>query len=95
MQTNTSPTSVKLSQPLRERVKNLADARNQSAHAVMLLAIESYVDREEKREKLRQEALAAHEHFMITGLHLTGEEVNLWLDELADGRDVEPTKCHI
>lgn len=38
---------------------------------------------EEQRESLRQEARAAHEHFMLTGLHLTGEEVDGWLDELA------------
>jgi len=95
MSANAIPSSVKLPQPLRERLKNLASARNQSAHAVMLQAIESYVDREEKREVLRQEARAAHEHFMLTGLHLTGEEVNGWLDELAAGHDVEPPKCHI
>ena len=95
MQSNTIPSSVKLPRPLRERLKNLASARNQSAHAVMLQAIESYVDREEKREALRQEARAAHEHFMLTGLHLTGEEADRWLDELAQGHDVEPPKCHI
>lgn len=95
MQTNTIPASVKLPQPLKERVKNLADARNQSAHAVMLLAIENYVDKEEKREALRQEARAAHEHFMLTGLHLTGKEADVWLDELASGHDVEPPKCHV
>jgi predicted transcriptional regulator len=61
----------------------------------MVHAIESYVDREEKREALRQEARAAHEHYVLTGLHLTGEEAAAWLDELADGQDVEPPSCHI
>lgn len=72
MQSNsaTSPASVKLPVSLRERIKNLADARNQSAHAIMLQTIENYVDREEKREALRQEANAAHEHYVQTGLHL-------------------------
>ena len=46
----TTPASVKLPNPLRERIKSLADARNQSAHAIMLQAIENYVEREEKRE---------------------------------------------
>lgn len=95
MQTQSIPSSVKLPQDLRDRVKNLAVARNQSAHAVMLQAIESYIEREEKREALRQEARAAHEHYMLTGLHLTGEEVDAWLDDLAEGRDVEPPKCHV
>lgn len=95
MQPGAAPSSVKLPQALRERVKNLAEARNQSAHAVMLQAIENYVDREEKREALRQEARAAHEHFMLTGLHLTGEEAAAWMDKLADGQDAEPPACHI
>jgi len=89
------PSSVKLPHALRERVKNLAEVRNQSAHAVMVQAIERYVEREEKREALRQEARAAHEHFMLTGLHLTGEEADAWMDKLADGQDVEPPACHI
>ncbi len=95
MQTNTTPSSVKLPQTLRERVKVLADARNQSAHAVMVQAIESYVEREEKREALRQEARAAHEHFMLTGLHLTGAEVREWMEKIIQGEKVPMPKCHI
>ncbi len=95
MQTNTTPSSVKLPLPLRQRVKILADARNLSAHAVMVQAIESYVEREEKRETLRQEARAAHEHFMLTGLHLTGAEVRGWMEKIMQGEKVPMPKCHI
>lgn len=95
MQTSTTPSSVKLPQPLRNRVKSLADARNQSVHAVMVQAIENYVDREEKREALRQEARAAHEHFMLTGLHLTNAEVVEWMDKIIQGEKVPMPKCHI
>jgi predicted transcriptional regulator len=95
MQTSTGPTSVKLPQPLRERVKSLADARRQSVHAVMVQAIENYVDREEKREALRQEARAAHEHFMLTGLHLTNAEVIGWMDTIIRGEKAPMPKCHI
>lgn len=95
MQTTTVPSSVKLPQALRERVRSLAEARRSSAHALMLDAIERYVDREEKREALRREARAAHDRFMEIGLHLTGKEVDAWLDQLAEGHDVEPPQCHI
>ena len=91
----TTPASVKLPNPLRERVKNLADARNQSAHAIMLQAIENYVEREEKREALRQEAKAAHEHYVQTGLHLTNAEVVGWMDKIIQGEKVPMPKCHI
>lgn len=94
-QTQATPASIKLSKPLRERVKTLAEARNQSAHAIMLQAIESYVDREEKREALRQEARAAHEHYVQTGLHLTNAEVVSWMDACIAGEKVPMPKCHI
>ncbi len=95
MQTKTNPASVKLPQPLRERIRNLADARNQSAHAIMLQAIETYVDREEQREALRREARAAHEEYLRTGLHVTAAEADAWLAELEAGKEMEPPKCHI
>ena len=94
MQTQPIPASVKLPQGLRDRVKSLAEVRNQSAHAIMLQAIETYVDREEKREALRQEAKAAHEHYMLTGLHLTNEEVIGWMDKIIQGEKVPMPKCH-
>ena len=51
--------------------------------------------RAEHREVLRQECIAAHEHFKQTGLHLTHEEVEGWLDRLVAGEDVEPPACHV
>lgn len=50
--------------------------------------------RAEQREGVRQECIAAHEHFKQTGLHLTHEEVEGWLDRLAAGEDIEPPICH-
>ncbi|QAZ69652.1 CopG family ribbon-helix-helix protein [Solidesulfovibrio carbinolicus] len=94
-QTQATPTSIKLPVALRERLQQLARMRKRTPHALMLQALETYVAREEQREALRQEALAAHEAFMLTGLHVTAEEADAWLAELEAGNDVEPPKCHI
>jgi predicted transcriptional regulator len=88
-------TSVKMSLTLRERVTKLARIRNRTPHAIVLQAIETWVDREEKREALRQAGIDAHEAFMRTGLHLTNEEFKSWLSKLAKGNDVDPPRCHI
>jgi len=88
-------TSVKLPSALHARVMNLAEIRQRSTHAVMLQAIETYVEREEKREAWRQEGIAAWEEYQQTGLHLTNAEVKEWLSELAEGNNVEPPKCHL
>lgn len=94
-QTRATPTSIKLPAQLRERLQHLAQVRQRTPHALMIQALETYVAREEQRESLRQEALAAHDEFLLTGLHVTAEEADAWLAELEAGNDVEPPKCHV
>ncbi len=89
------PTSIKMPVALKERVQHLAETRDKSAHALMLQAIEDFVVREEKREKLRQDAIKAHENYLQTGLHVTSVKANAWLENLAQGKSVEPPKCHL
>ena len=91
----TTPVSVRLDEPLKARVRSLADQRRRPVHWLMREAIEQYVAREEQREAFRQEALDAWEHFQSTGLHVTGAEADAWLAELEAGKDVEPPRAHI
>jgi predicted transcriptional regulator len=57
-------------------------------------AVEQYVSREEKREQLKQDALAAWDHYQTTGLHLNAEEADVWLAKLEAGEKAEAPKCH-
>ncbi|MCL2297466.1 MAG: ribbon-helix-helix protein, CopG family [Proteobacteria bacterium] len=86
--------SVKLDDGIRDRIRNLAEARQRSTHWVMREAIQQYVEREEKREAFRLATLAAWQEYQETGLHVTGEEADRWLAKLAEGQDVEPPPCH-
>ena len=49
-------------------------------------AVEQYVEREEKREQLRQDALAAWADYQTTGLHVTAKEADAWLAKLEAGK---------
>jgi predicted transcriptional regulator len=91
----TAATSIKLDDALKGRVQNLAEARRRSAHWIMREAIAQYVEREEKREALRQDAMRAWDEYQQTGLHLTLEEADAWLAKLEAGEDAEPPKCHV
>jgi len=91
----TSTTSLKLHPQLKERVQRLAAARRRSPHWLMREAVEQYVSREEKREQLRQDALAAWNHYQTTGLHVTAEEADAWLGKLEAGEDAEAPECHV
>ena len=88
-------TSLKIDDTLKGRVQHLASQRRRSPHWIMLEAIQQYVEREEKREAFKQDALRAWEDYQRTGLHLTLEEADAWLAKLEAGEDAELPKCHV
>lgn len=87
-------TTVKLDDELQRRVQHLADLRRRSPHWIMHEAIRDYVEREEKRESFKQEAIASWEAYQETGLHLTGEEVRDWLGHWGSEGETEAPPCH-
>ena len=89
-----SATSLKLDTKTKERIQRLASALRRSPHWVMREATEQYVEREEKREQFRHDALAAWTHYQTTGLHVTAEEADAWMAKLEAGKDAAPPKCH-
>jgi predicted transcriptional regulator len=87
-------TSLKLDPETKARLLKLAHARRRSSHWLMREAIEQYVEREERREQFRQDALAAWAEYQATGLHVSAEEADAWLARLEAGEDAEPPECH-
>lgn len=87
-------TSIKLDGNLKKRIQHLAEARHRSAHWMMREAIAQYVNREEAREKFKQEALLSWKKFQETGLHLTHQEIDSWLDAWGTDKEKEIPKCH-
>jgi predicted transcriptional regulator len=90
-----TPIAVRLSDPLKARIRAIADQRRRPVHWLMHEAIEQYVTREEQRESFRKEALDAWSDYQATGLHVTGAEADAWLAELEAGNDSEPPSCHV
>jgi predicted transcriptional regulator len=87
-------TSLKIDDTLKGRVQQLAGQRRRSPHWIMLEAIQQYVEREEVRDSLKQEALASWAAYKETGRHLTGQQVRAWLN--TGGTDAEKAvpECH-
>lgn len=88
------PVAIKIEPEIKARVKRLADARHRTPHWLMREAIRQYVEREEKREALRQNGIDAWNAYQTTGLHVTAEEADAWLAKLEEGQDIEPPECH-
>lgn len=49
-------------------------------------AVEQYLEREEKREQLRQDVMAAWADYQSNGLHVTDREADARLAKLAAGK---------
>lgn len=88
------PTSVKIDDDLKTRIRNLARQRNRSSHWVMREAIREYVVREERREGFRQEATASWKAYQETGRHLSSSETLAWLDGWGTDNEAEIPECH-
>jgi predicted transcriptional regulator len=87
-------TSIKIDDALKTRVQHLAALRRRSAHWIMREAIAQYVEREEARESLKQEAVASWAAYQETGRHLTGQEVRAWLNTWGTEAEADPPECH-
>lgn len=94
MAATAKPMTVKLDEVTRTRLEQLASARRRTPHWMVREAIQQFVEREEKREALRQAAITAWNEYQLTGQHLTMQEADDWLAALETGLDTEPPPCH-
>jgi len=88
------PTTVRLDETTKKRLKRIAELRNRSPHWMILEAVRQYVDREEKREAFRQDGIKAWREYQATGLHVTSEEADVWLEKLEAGQGEDVPECH-
>ena len=86
----TRPVAIKLDEDTRARIKRLAETRQRSSHWLMREAIAQYVEREERREALRQDALLAWRDYQVTGLHVPAAAADEWLARLERADEVAP-----
>jgi predicted transcriptional regulator len=87
------PVAIKIDEDTKSRLKRLADARQRTPHWMMREAIAQYIEREERREKFRQDALHAWETFRATGQHVTADQADYWLAQLEQGNEIDPPAC--
>lgn len=87
-------TSIKIDDELKNRVRDLANARKRSASWIMKEAIQQYVDREAALESIQQEATESWIEFQETGLHITGQEAITWLRTWGTDEETKMPECH-
>ena len=80
-------TSIKLDDGLRDRLRTIAAREGSTPNRLMNEAIGELVDRKERRAAFLAEVKSRWEDYQESGLHLTQEEVDEWLDGLLRGED--------
>ena len=88
------PVAIKINEDIKARIQRLAEVRHRTSHWLMREALTQYVEREEKREAFRQDTLQAWEEYRTTGLHVTAEEVDVWLASWGTDNELPAPECH-
>lgn len=78
--------SVKLPEATKQRVQSLAKSQGTTAHAVMVSAIESALDRQEHHNALVRSALQAREGVLASGTVFEGNSFGDYLKAKARGQ---------
>ena len=86
--------AVRLNIETKARLKRLGELRDKTTHKLMLTAVNEYLDREERREAFKQEAIASHQHHKETGLHVTGDEIAQWVNSWGSDTILPAPACH-
>ncbi|MHC1549775.1 CopG family ribbon-helix-helix protein [Phyllobacterium sp. K27] len=89
-----SITSVKLENSTKDRLQKLAKSRDRKPHWLMKEAIEQYLEREEKRQAFRQDAIASWEEYQASGKHMTSDGVVKWLETWGNDEETPAPVCH-
>ncbi len=87
--------SLELDIETHRRLQLLAERRHRTPTGLLQEAAAQYVRREEAREQMHSDAMAAWEDYASTGLHLTAEEMDAWMAALEAGEDVPLPECHV
>ena len=86
--------SLDIDDSLTDRIARLAQRQRRSARGLMLEAIADYVSREETRAAFADEAVQSWSAYEADGLHLTGREVDQWLENWGAEKEQALPPCH-
>lgn len=85
---------LRIDSGLRARLMSLSERRGKSLEDIAQSALAEFLEREEARDRLNQDARAAWADYCETGLHVTADEVDAWLACLEAGESVDPPAPH-
>lgn len=95
MSTATVPMSLRVDPAIKERLQAIALRHKRSAHALAQEAVSIFVEKQEAKDRLNQAAMEAYNDYRTTGLHITHEELETWLDTWGTENEQQAPQCHV
>ena len=95
MPTATVPMSLRVDVSLRDRLQTLATRHKRSAHALAREAVITFIEQKEAEDRWNREAMDAYNDYKATGLHITHEEMEAWLDTWGTPNEQSVPQCHV
>jgi predicted transcriptional regulator len=92
--TRSGSVTIKLDDADRSRIASLASAKKRTSHDLMKEAILDYVKKEEARQNFIAAAESSFEHYKETGVHISLDEFNTWVDQIQHNPDEPVPACH-
>jgi predicted transcriptional regulator len=78
----------------QDRIATLATAKKRSPHYLMKEAILEYLQKEEARQNFVTAAESSYVHYKETGLHITLDEFDSWVDQVQQDPNTPMPECH-
>ena len=88
------PVTITLDDADQDRIASLASAKKQSPHYLIKEAILEYLQKEEARQNFVAAAESSYVHYKETGLHITLDEFDSWVDQVQQDPNTPMPECH-
>ncbi|MDX8380425.1 MAG: hypothetical protein R8K48_10400 [Gallionella sp.] len=88
------PFSIRIRKDQKTRLTAIAQARDRTAHALAIKALDEFIDKEEARLNYERQAVTAYEKLQATGLHVRADELKAWARSLATPNPEKIPACH-
>ncbi|MEY3569938.1 MAG: hypothetical protein RIQ85_58, partial [Pseudomonadota bacterium] len=88
------PVTITLDDADQDRIAFLANAKKRSPHYLMKEAILEYLEKEEARQNFVAAAESSYVHYKETGLHITLDEFDSWVDQVQQDPNTPMPECH-
>ena len=88
------PFSIRIRKDQQIRLTAIAQARDRTAHALAIKALDEFIEKEEARLSYERQAVTAYEKLQATGLHVSADELKAWARSLGTPTPEKIPACH-